>query len=796
MLFFCEECGRKNDIKLTPPLVEANKFVCLYCEFTTSFPFLDSDNKTTCSTSRIANITCEPELVHFEIGDDNGKQAQQLLFTLSDIESPQLSVKPFKQFERLITVKQEGDTTFLVTLNLPDDPAKFPGNFNGSGLIFCELTTTSWWTVDLFLDNKLIPEPEVEKTEKVDDFFTPETAPISTRSDVKSGTLEETLLKQLAEKNNELKQFNQSMARVNKELSVTRQIMASQTSGIIFIDGQRHILYANTVFCTMTGHTPQTLRGKTLDQVIMLEAGWKNLQALLSDIRHKKIWHGKVLLKGVESDKAALAMHLTYSPGGANGKEEGFACRFPVENKAIDELTDGDEEHIMTFDALTGLPDRPSFQQHLEDCIVEADKIGHQVGLIYIDLDHFKRINTLFGPGFGDKILCSIVTILERCVKDAGEDFVCRLGGDEFAIVMTQPPNRGLVRKLAEKILDKFQQSVENESRSIYISPSIGISIHPKGGKSPLQLLRNADTAMEKSKKNGGNRSCSWDTKMKIEAVENLYLETDLRKAVARDELMNYYQAQIDLEDGSICGMEALARWEHPQHGVISPGAFIPIAENTGLIEKLGVDLVRQACVQGKVWRDMGFKKFVMAANLSGRLLRRKNLYDEIMECVDSSGFPPSSLELEFTEGVLIENMDDTVKLIERWRSEGITMAIDDFGTGYSSLSYLQKFKVDKIKIDRSFVMNVTTNPTDAAIVMGIIAIAKELKFEVIAEGIETEDQLFFLQKNGCDVGQGFLFSQPIAANDMRGLLLRDSSVALTHKRVVDKFFSIQANDL
>jgi EAL domain-containing protein (putative c-di-GMP-specific phosphodiesterase class I) len=239
--------------------------------------------------------------------------------------------------------------------------------------------------------------------------------------------------------------------------------------------------------------------------------------------------------------------------------------------------------------------------------------------------------------------------------------------------------------------------------------------------------------------------------------------------------------------------MEALARWEHPVHGNISPAIFIPIAENTGLIEELGLDLVKLACEEGKKWLSMGFKDFVMAVNLSGSLLRRNDLFERIEECLEETGFPAKSLEVEFTESVLIENLDNTIDLINKCRARGIKMAIDDFGTGYSSLSYLQRFAVDKIKIDRSFIMDVTTNASDAAITMAIIAIAKKLNFEVLAEGVETEEQLFFLQENQCDSCQGFLFSRPITAEQMSNLLMRDSSVALKHKRIIDKFYSIKA---
>ena len=341
----------------------------------------------------------------------------------------------------------------------------------------------------------------------------------------------------------------------------------------------------------------------------------------------------------------------------------------------------------------------------------------------------------------------------------------------------------------------KFQHSISIKSRDIFVTPSIGISLYPDDGTSPPELLRNADTAMEAAKTKGGNTRCRWMSDMDTQAIQHLHLENDLRKAVENGELFNHYQPQINLTNGVIVGMEALARWNHPVQGNISPTIFIPIAENTGLIEELGLDLVRVACEQGRKWLAMGFKDFTMAVNLSGSLLRRHDLFEDIMECLESTGFPPTYLEVEFTESVLIENMDSTIDLINTCRKEGIKMAIDDFGTGYSSLSYPQRFAVDKIKIDRSFIKNVTTNAGHAAITMAIIAIAKKLHFQVLAEGVETEEQLFFLQENQCDECQGFLFNKPITAEHMTNLLMRDSSVALKHKRIIDKFYSIKARN-
>jgi diguanylate cyclase (GGDEF)-like protein len=646
----------------------------------------------------------------------------------------------------------------------------------------------------------------------------PEAVPAESVQEPQSAAAEEEALRrQLDQCQAELHRTKTISRRMKKELSMQQQIIDRQNCGLLFVSPEQRVLYANPVFLSRCGCTLNAVQTMRLDQLIMLPKPGPALATALREAEKKGGWQGRAVLKEAQDEeerdgRQSFSFSITRSSGGKGG-EEGFVCLIDAHANGGDEAVpppvcaapapaaaeDGDNARGITCDPLTGLADRPSFQRYLEDSVDlsgdEGEQMSGNLGLLYVDLDHFKRINRIFGPGFGDKILCSVATILKKCAKEAGADIVARLNGDEFAIVLPPPTDRERAKKLAERIMQRFRTPVKNESRAILIRPSIGFSIYPEDGSTPLELLRNADTAMEAAKSEGGNRISQWDSGMKIQAADSLYLENDLRKAVTDDDLINFYQPQINLSNGSICGMEALARWIHPVKGLISPVAFIPIAETTGLIEKMGIDLIRKACAQGKKWRDMGFKKFIMAVNLSGRLLRRRDLYHQIMSCVESTGYPPEALEVEFTEGVLIENMDFTVDLINRLREQGVKTAIDDFGTGYSSLSYLQHLKVDKIKIDRSFITNVTTNKTDAAITLGIISIAKNLGFRVIAEGVETEDHMFFLQKTRCDEGQGFLFSAPISEKDMTNLLLRDSSVALSHKRMIDRFYSIQARD-
>ena len=791
MILFCEECGQRNSIDLTPSLIEGNSFTCQFCKFKSPFPFLDSDGNSTSSTGRTSPVSWQPEAVHLVVNGSNDERTNQLTFSLPQVKNPELQAKPVKKLENLISVQKAGVSSFVVSIKQKSSGEDLLKDYSGPGLIFCEASSMSWGTVPLILEHKAAAAPPTKSVEKA-------------ATGNKGGQLD-ILRNQLIESKNQLLQIRNTSNRLQKELSIRRQVMDNQPSGILFTNQQLQILYANNVFCEMSGHSLKDLHAVNLEQILSFPDPKQSLEDILQETRTLGKWQGMVLLEN--SDKEQVKMCLSYSFGGQEGKEESFVCRFPPadESSAPSESSgretaaassDGSISHDeITYDTMTGLADRPSFQHRLAGCIAEAKENSSHFALLYVDLDHFKRINQIFGPGFGDKVLCSVAVILQKCSEDAGADFVARLSGDEFAVILPPPTNEEQTLSLANGIMKKFRDPVTNESRAILITPSIGISVFPADGSNPLELLRNADTAMEEAKISGGNGICQWNDKMKTLAVENLYLENDLRKAVAKDELINYYQPQIDLTNGKIIGMEALARWIHPVQGLISPAAFIPIAENTGLIEKLGIDLVRQACIQGKKWQDMGFSRFVMAVNLSGRLLRCEDLFEQIMGCIEETNFPAESLEVEFTEGVLIENMEFTINLIDKLRKEGIHMAIDDFGTGYSSLSYLQHLKVDKIKIDRSFIMNVTTNNTDAAITLGIIAIAKKLNFRVIAEGIETEDHLYFLQKHKCDEGQGFLFSKPITDKEMTGLLLRDSSVALNHKRMIEKFYSILAKD-
>ncbi|MCF8055019.1 MAG: EAL domain-containing protein [Desulfocapsa sp.] len=608
---------------------------------------------------------------------------------------------------------------------------------------------------------------------------------------------EEILLQHVLDGNSEVQLLKGLLSRARSELGMTRHIVANQTDAIIYIDTAQRIVYANSVFCNLVGYELPDLEKTMFDQFFMLHGRGPGLKALLKTVANQGKWNGEVLFRQGDKDQSPLNMSIIFNGSEDHQHEKcGFVCQISAEDIIPLTQTTQSSSPKITYDSLTGLPDRPSCLQYLAFCLKQARENDGGVAVLYIDLDQFKRVNNIRGPSFGDELLCEISSILLQCGKQCGADFVARLSGDEFVIILAPLVKPEMAKELSDRILKQFQHPIAIKSRDIFIKLSIGISLYPEDSDNQPGLLHNAETAMEMAKTAGGNSSYRWHSKMDAAANQNLDLESDLFEAVKNSDLVNNYQPQINIKTGAIVGMEALARWNHPEHGFISPEIFIPVAEDVGLIDRLSFGLIELACRHGRQWHDVGIKGFTMAVNISGRMLQQADLFEKIMDILRKTGFPPTSLELELTESALIESFDNTIHLINQCKEEGIKMALDDFGTGYSSLSYLQRFAVDKLKIDRAFVMGVTTSHNDAAITLAIIAMAKQLNFKVLAEGVETEAQLSFLKENGCDVVQGFLISKPITAEEMKNALIHDSCLAIRQRRAINKFYSMKASKL
>jgi len=424
--------------------------------------------------------------------------------------------------------------------------------------------------------------------------------------------------------------------------------------------------------------------------------------------------------------------------------------------------------HIAQHDALTGLPNRILLQDRIQQALTHAVRHQAKMSVLFIDLDRFKAVNDTLGHDVGDELLEGVAERLRQCVREA--DTVARLGGDEFVIVLSdiiQPQNAG---QIAQKIIDSLSGVYLLRGYELHVTPSIGISIYPEDGEDAQSLMKNADTAMYTAKQVGASFRY-YAAEMNASAFQRMTVENSLRHALERNELSLHYQPLVNLESGKVTGVEALLRWHHPELGMVTPDMFIPIAEESSLIIPIGEWVLGEACRQIKHWREAGYPDLRVAVNISSRQLWQPNLVDTILRIVAESGADAAGLELELTESMLMRHTEETVAMLTKLRDHGIRLAVDDFGTGYSSLAYLKSFPIHTLKIDRSFIRDISEDPNDAAITSAIIAMAHSLSLGVIAEGVETAAQLAYIRGQGCDEAQGFYFSKPLPADQFWDVL-------------------------
>ena len=425
--------------------------------------------------------------------------------------------------------------------------------------------------------------------------------------------------------------------------------------------------------------------------------------------------------------------------------------------------------HLAHHDALTQLPNRMLLHDRIGQAIAQARRNREMLALLFIDLDRFKMVNDSLGHAVGDRLLQSVADRLGACTRNS--DTIARLGGDEFVVLLGGLAEPGDARHVAQKILDALAEPVTIDGHELKVTPSIGICAYPHDGDNVETLMRNADTAMYCAKQMGRN-NCQFFTQAMNDAVQlRLQMENDLRHAIERGEFILHYQPVIGLKSGAIVGFEALVRWQHPQRGMIPPAQFIAAAEETGLIVALGEWVLRETCARARAWHEAGYPTLQAAVNCSAQQFRREGFVDMVGRVLGETGFPAACLELELTESVILERSEEVIACFQALDNMGVCIAIDDFGTGYSSLSYLKRFAIHQLKIDQSFVRDISSDPDDAAIVSAIIAIAHSLGLEVVAEGVETAEQLAFLRSLGCDKAQGYLFSKPRPAEAFAQLM-------------------------
>lgn len=431
-------------------------------------------------------------------------------------------------------------------------------------------------------------------------------------------------------------------------------------------------------------------------------------------------------------------------------------------------------EYQASFDELTGLANGHLLRDRLRQAIASADRYGHQVTVAFIDLDQFKFINDSLGHNVGNHLLKTVAQRLKACMREV--DTIARLGGDEFVLIIDRS-HEAAISLIMPKILEAVSTPISVGDRELHITCSIGCSMFPEDGRDSDTLLKNADAAMYRAKEQGRNNFQSYTKELNEKISNRLSLESNLRQALKRNEFFLDYQPQVDLQTGAIVGVEALIRWRHGATGVVSPAQFIPLAEEIGLIVPIGEWVLRTACAQNKAWQDAGLRKICVSVNLSARQFRQKDLAAMIVQALEETGLPPEYLNLELTESMVMQNVSSAVLTMQELKSMGVRLSIDDFGTGYSSLSCLKRFPIDVLKIDRSFVEDITNDVSGAPIAPSIITLAHSLKLKVIAEGVESAAQLDYLLRHGCDEIQGFYFSRPISVEQCADLIRRGTSI-------------------
>lgn len=554
--------------------------------------------------------------------------------------------------------------------------------------------------------------------------------------------------------------------KVEEKLRLSAKVFECSKDAIIISDQDNQIISVNHAFSEITGYQPSEVLGKNPS---LLQSGRHDkefYQQLWNVLKLKGYWQGEIWnrRKSGEVFPEWLTISLVHDH---NNAVSHYIAIFSDISEA--KSSEAHIEFLANYDPLTQLPNRRLFIDRLEQAIKTAAREKTMLAVLFFDLDHFKIINDSLGHSIGDDMLVEVAKRISECMREI--DSVSRLSGDEFAAIIADVHDVNHVITLVEKIIVQMRKVFKIKDYELHITISVGISIYPNDGVNYEILLKNSDTAMYHAKKNGRDNFEFYSNAMSAQALERLSLESSLRKAMENQDLKLYYQPQVNVDSGKIIGMEALLRWPHQDLGLIPPDKFIPLAEETGMIIALGKWVLQEACRQNKAWQDKGLSPVPVAVNLSAVQFRQHNFLEVVHEVLLETGLRACFLELELTEGILMDCSELNVKLLREFRRLGVKLAIDDFGTGYSSLSYLKRFPIHKLKIDRSFSQDIPNDANNAAITSAIISLGHELGLCVIAEGVETEAQLNYLQAQQCDEIQGYFFSQAVPADEMEALL-------------------------
>jgi len=560
-----------------------------------------------------------------------------------------------------------------------------------------------------------------------------------------------------------------------------RRIFDEGPVGMILANPDYTIIAVNKVFCGLLGYGEQELAGQDLINLTYEEDREKSRQ-FSGQLFAGSIPVLRLEKRYVRKDGGIVWANITASA--LHGKEGNVLYGLVIIEDLTDSKKAAEKIHLLHYyDSLTGLPNRTFHKELMKRAIEHAQRHKEIFALIYIGLDNFQRINDTLGHSIGDLLLKAVADRLANSLRksdyvarsDEGEtvNVVSRVGGDEFIVLANDLTQSEDAAKTSRRLLEEISAPYDLSGREVFMAASIGIALYPDDGADVDDLLKNAEKAMRHTKSEGKNNYQFYSESMNFFVLELLTLESDLHKALERDELVLYYQPKVDAASRMVKGMEALIRWKHPVKGLIPPMQFIPLAETSGLIIPIGEFVIRTACRQIKTWQEAGYKQMNIALNVSSRQFDQQSLIEIVKEAIQDAMIPPRCLELEITESIIMRNPEKAMRTLTELKTMGIQIAIDDFGTGYSSLSYLKRLPLDFLKIDQSFVKSLASDPSDQAIVRTTIAMAHSLNLKTIAEGVETEEQLTFLQEHGCDEIQGYLFSRPLPAEEIPGILAK-----------------------
>lgn len=557
--------------------------------------------------------------------------------------------------------------------------------------------------------------------------------------------------------------------QLENQLNLTTQIFNHSREGVMITDDKANVIDVNAAFTAITGYQADEVIGRNPR---ILRSGHHDdafYQAIWHNLSQNKSWKGEFLNR--RKDGSLYPQLSTITPVFDDHQQvKNYLCVF--EDISLRKAHEAKLEQMAYFDPLTELPNRTNLLQEIAHQIKRYNSTKLTFATLFLDIDHFKHINDSFGHFYGDQVLVELANRLKLCLKKT--DHIARIGGDEFVILLTKlPPEQSLV-PILDNIFSVFERYFDFGEESLRLSTSIGIANYPQDGQTPEALLKNADTAMYLAKKNGRNGYAFYSPELTDVAISRVRLQSALYQGVELKQFSLVYQPQFNLHNQTLLGFEALIRWHHPQLGLVSPDEFIPMAEKTGAIQSIGEWVLRTACQQAKQWLDAGYLLDKLSVNVSAIQLKQSNFIEMLIRILSESQLPAHKLEIEITEGFLIENKQKAIHDLQQIAELGVGIALDDFGTGYSSLSYLKGLPLQKLKIDRSFINDIPDDKESNAIVAAILAMGNSLSLIVTAEGIEDEKQMSYLDQIGCHFGQGYYLGRPLSVEDATNLLKKN----------------------